>query len=67
MSLQNIKFTLAASWVLAALIIGLVGQVGSTAGMGTLMVLGLLPPLAMLLLWKDPPQTMSESIRENRR
>ena len=29
--------------------------------------LGLLPPLAMLLLWNHPRQTMSESIDEARR
>jgi hypothetical protein len=32
-----------------------------------LLALTLLPPLAMLLLWTDPPPTLSESIREGRR
>src|SRR5688572_23617746 len=67
MPLQYIKVALAASWVLGAIIIGVLAQVGSPAGMIVLMALGLLPPLAMLLLWTDPPQTMTESIREGRR
>jgi hypothetical protein len=28
---------------------------------------GLLPPLAILLLWNEPAQTMSERIREAKR
>ena len=32
-----------------------------------LIVVGLLPPLIMLFRWRDPPQTLSESIQEARR
>jgi hypothetical protein len=67
MSLQYIKATLATSWVLGAIIIGLIAQVTSAAGLVGLAAFSLLPPLAMLVLWNDPPQTMSESIREGRR
>ena len=36
-------------------------------GMIFVAALGLLPPLAILFLWNDPQQTMSESINEGRR
>jgi len=32
-----------------------------------LIVVGLLPPLIMLFRWRDPPQTLSESIQAARR
>jgi hypothetical protein len=67
MSLPNIKITFAVSWVLGAILIGMIMGASSAAGLITLATLGLLPPLAMLILWNDPPQTMSESIREGRR
>lgn len=67
MRLQYIKMTLAAVWVLSAVVIGVVAGVTSAGGRVALAALGLLPPLAMLLLWNDPPQSMSESISKARR
>ena len=67
MRLQNIKMALAAAWVVIAVIVGLVFGVTSAGGLVALVALGLLPPLAMLLLWNDPSQTMSESISKARR
>jgi hypothetical protein len=67
MPLQYVKLALAASWVLGVVIIGVVIRTTSAAGLAALVGFSLLPPLAMLLLWNDPPQTMSESIREGRR
>jgi len=67
MELRKIKLTVAAVWVLAAIVIGLVAGVTSTGGLVLLAALGLLPPLALLLLWNDPSQSMSESIQQGRR
>jgi hypothetical protein len=66
MELQYIKMTIATFWVLTAIAITLVADL-SGSGWIALGSLGLLPPLAILLLWNDPPQTISESIREARR
>jgi hypothetical protein len=67
MELQQIKSTLAATWVFTAIVVGLGASVTSPGGLVTLAALGLLPPLALLLLWNDPTQSMSESIQESRR
>jgi hypothetical protein len=67
MELQKIKWTISAAWVLVAFVIGLVAGVTSSGGLVALTALGLLPPLALLLLWNDPPQSISESIRQGRR
>ena len=67
MSLQSIKVTLGAGWALSTLLIGIAFGATSPGSLAALAAFGILPPLAMLLLWNDPPQTMSESIREGRR
>ena len=67
MQLQQIKKACGVAWVLAAAIVGLVAGVRSTGGLVALAALGLLPPLALMFLWNEPPETMSESIRGGRR
>ena len=67
MGLQQIKSTVAATWMLTATVIGLVARVTSPGGLMALAALGLLPPLALMLLWNHPTQSMSESIQESRR
>jgi hypothetical protein len=67
MGLQQIKSTMAGAWVLGAVLIGLVAGARSAGSLVVLAALGLLPPLALLLLWNDPPQSMSESIQQGRR
>lgn len=67
MGLQQIKVTVAAAWVLAASLTGIIAGVTSPGGLVVLAALGLLPPLALLLLWNHPSQTMSESIQQGRR
>jgi hypothetical protein len=67
MELRKIKSAVAAVWVLTAIVVGLVAGVTSTGGLALLAALGLLPPLALLLLWNDPSQSMSESIQQGRR
>jgi hypothetical protein len=66
MELQRIKWSVSAAWVFVAVIVGLVAGVASSGGLVTLAALGLLPPLALLLLWNEPPQTMSETISRGR-
>lgn len=66
MELQHIKSASAVGWTLA---VGLVGFAGGVTAPGSLIVLaalGLLPPLALLLLWNHPSPTMSESIQQGR-
>ncbi len=65
--MQFTKVAVAAVWVLLACLVGLVADVTSPGAWVVIAALGLLPPLVMLLLWKEPPQTMAESIREGRR
>ena len=58
--------TVSALWVLTAVVIAIVADVSWSRGIA-LATFGLLPPLAILLLWNDPAQTVTESIREARR
>ena len=66
MQLQYIKMTVAALWVLSAVVTGIAIDPSWNVGVA-LAALGLLPPLAILFFWNDPPQTLSERIREGRR
>ena len=67
MQFQRIKRTVSAAWVVVVFAVGLVAGVTSSGGLVALLALGLLPPLALMLLWNEPPQTMSESIQQGRR
>ena len=64
---EYVKLTIAGVWVFAACAAGWVATVTSVSGWIILGCLALLPPIFMLRLWNDPPQSMSESIREARR
>ena len=66
MPLQPIKMVIAGLWILTALLIALVVGPSLVSGL-VLAVLGLLPPLAILLRWNEPVQTLSECIREAQR
>ena len=66
MQLQRIKMIVAASWVLVALVIAIGARVSWPLYV-VIAVLGLLPPLALLLWWNEPDQTMTEAIDEVRR
>jgi len=67
LTMLQIKVTLAAAWLLSAVTGGVLLTVSSPGGFTALAAVGLLPPLAMHLLWQDPAQTMSERIDESRR
>jgi hypothetical protein len=65
MTLQRIKMTVSAVWVLIAMLIAMVVDMSWTRGL-LIASLGLLPPLALLLLWNEPARTMSQSIDDAR-
>jgi hypothetical protein len=62
MPLQSIKTALASVWVSSVVVIGLIVRVESTTGLAMLATLALIPAIALLMLWKDPTPTLSESI-----
>lgn len=65
MQLQQIKMIVAASWVLVALTIAIAARVTWPFHLA-IAALGFLPPLALLLWWNEPAQTMTEAIDEAR-
>jgi hypothetical protein len=67
MQLLSIRAVLAAAWVLAVCAGGIVGNVNSLPGWSALAAVAVLPPIVAMWRWHDPPQTLSESIREARR
>jgi hypothetical protein len=66
MHVQNIKLAASAAWLLVALIVAVSLDLPMT-GQWILAALAVLPPLAVLLLWNGPAQTMSESIQDAKR
>jgi hypothetical protein len=66
MNLQKIKMSVSAVWVFIATVIAIAVDMTWTRGL-LLAGFGLLPPLAILLLWNEPTQTMSETINNARR
>jgi hypothetical protein len=68
MNLQLIKMSVSALWVMVAtvMVIALAVDISWTKGL-IFVGFGLLPPLAILLLWNEPAQTMSERIDAGRR
>lgn len=67
MQLLSIRAALAAVWVLAVCLAGIAGNVNSLSGWFVLAAIAVLPPIVVMWRWHDPPQTLSESIREARR
>jgi hypothetical protein len=66
MSLQQIKKTVSAVWILIAVVVAIAVDMSWARGL-LIAGLGLLPPLAILFLWNEPSRTMSESINDARR
>jgi len=67
MDLEQMKRTFAVAWILGAAAVGLMTNISSLPASVIFAVLGFGPPLVMLLLWNDPPLTVSASIQEARR
>ena len=63
MTLKNMKLTMAAAYVIG--VAGVAVAIGVTSGAGVVAfsALALLPAAALVALWNDPPQTMSETIQ----
>jgi hypothetical protein len=66
MELHTIKRTIAASWVALAVIVALMSQITGPLQLA-IAALAVVPPLALLLLWNEPAQTMTQAINEARR
>ena len=64
MKIESIQALIVGGWLLGLGAIGLSVNLTSVAGWSLLVGLGLLPPVIMLRMWKQPEQTISESIRE---
>ena len=68
MNLHQIKMAVSALWVLIATVIAIALAVDLSWTKGLMLAgFGLIPPLAILLLWNEPAPTMSESINDARR
>ena len=67
MQLQNVKFVVAAAYVLAIAAAGAATGATSPAAWTALAAFALLPAGAMLSLWNHPSPTLSESISAARR
>ena len=66
MILKNVKLMVVAGYVLAVAVGALASGVTSGAGLIVVTAVALLPSGALLLLWNDPPQTLSETIQAAR-
>ena len=67
MQLERIKWVATGAWVASAVILGLFVRGLSWQIWAAFIALAVLPPLALLLWWTDPAETMSETISEARR
>ena len=66
MQLERIKWALTAASVMTAAILGVFMPDFSWQIWTAFIMLAVLPPMALLFWWTDPPQTMSETIHEAR-
>jgi hypothetical protein len=66
MDLQKIKMIVSAGWVLTAVAVAVSANM-SWPLLAALALVGTLPPLALLMWWNEPTQTMSEAINKARR
>ena len=66
MGLYRIKMIAAAAWVLMTVTGAILTEV-TWPLLIPVAAFGLLPPLALLLWWNEPTQTMSQAIAEGRR
>jgi len=66
MQLERIKWILTGVWVMTAAIVGLVIRDVTWQIWAAFIALAVLPPVALLLWWTQPAQTMSETINEAR-
>jgi Flp pilus assembly protein TadB len=60
----SIKAVIAMLWVVSVTIAGIVGNVNSLLLWTVLAAVALLPPVVMMRWWREPRQSMSQSIQE---
>jgi len=60
----SIKAVIAMLWVVAVTIAGIVGNVNSLLLWTVLAAVALLPPVVIMRWWREPRQSMSQSIQE---
>jgi hypothetical protein len=63
MTLKNMKLSLAAAYAVGVGGVAVATGVTSPGGLAVFAALALLPPAALVALWNDPPQTLSETIQ----
>ena len=66
MPLQRIKRLVSVGWLVAVIVVAFAIEL-SLASAIALAAVGVLPPLALLLLWNEPAPSMSETITQARR
>lgn len=64
MQRENTKLAYSVVWVLVLGAAAYAANVTSASAWAVLAIFALLPPVVMLRLWRDPPQTVSESIHK---
>ena len=64
MQTEHIKWAIVGGWVLGLAAIAFSVNLSSVIGWILLVGLGLVPPVMLLRMWQQPPQTISESIQE---
>ena len=67
MQREMYQVTIASVWVLLISVAAVASGVTSLWGLVSVTLIALMPVLVMRRFWRDPPQTMSEAIREARR
>ena len=63
MTLKNVKHTLAVAYAVGVGGVAVATGVTSLGGLVVFGALALLPAAALVALWNDPPQTLSETIQ----
>jgi hypothetical protein len=61
---EHVKTAVVGAWILAWGVVALSVNVNSASSWVLLIGLGVLPPLLLLRMWRQPTQSLSESIRE---
>ena len=64
MQTEHIKWAIVGGWVLGLAAIAFSVNLSSVTGWVLVVGLGLVPPVILLRMWQQPPQTISESIQE---
>jgi hypothetical protein len=67
MALRNVKLMVVAAYILTVAAVAVASGMTSGGGLIVFTAVALLPSGALLMLWKHPSQTMSETIQETRR